>query len=122
MYTQYLPASMEALFEEALKAREATAWVALNDVGALMALQFLRRSRVPVPQAISVIGFDDTVESFRAGLSSYNFNVAQVVRTAVDDVANRGGTMRARAQVSPGAVYCPGYVVARQSTARARRA
>ncbi|MEO7295978.1 MAG: LacI family DNA-binding transcriptional regulator [Candidatus Limnocylindria bacterium] len=48
-----------ALAAEALIGSEITAIVAYNDLTAIGALRALRRARIGVPEAISVIGFDD---------------------------------------------------------------
>jgi DNA-binding LacI/PurR family transcriptional regulator len=116
MFTQFLPAEMEALFREAAGDRSATAWVAANDLVGIMALEFLRRSGVAAPGNVSVAGFDDSVESFRAGLTSYNFNVEAVVRAVLSHVTGSGVSQRGRPGGKSLDVYCPGYVVARRST------
>ncbi len=120
MFTQFLPARMEQVFQEAVRISAATAWVAVNDLVALMALEFLRRHRVPVPRAISVAGFDDTVESFRAGLTSYNFAAGSVVHAIVNGFVNQRTPPRPESRRTPETRYCPGYVVARNSTAPPR--
>jgi DNA-binding LacI/PurR family transcriptional regulator/DNA-binding transcriptional regulator YhcF (GntR family) len=71
------------IFEQALASR-ATAWVGANDEAALEALHFLSRRRHHVPDDLSVVGFDDSLEGFSRGLTSYSFNVAAASRAMLD--------------------------------------
>lgn len=75
---------MQPLFKKALTDKECTAWVCANDPIALMALDFLKNQNTN----ISVIGFDDTFEAFRAGLTSYNFNVNALVNSMLSYLVN----------------------------------
>jgi hypothetical protein len=68
---------LEALtpyLEKALKRKDLTAWVAIDDDTALLILEFLRRRGLHVPGDISLVGFDDTAEGARHDLTSYNFD------------------------------------------------
>ncbi|MBD3243818.1 MAG: GntR family transcriptional regulator [Chitinivibrionales bacterium] len=105
----------QELFARALKHDSVTAWVTINDEFALMALRFLRRRRIAVPDRLSVVGFDDSVEAFGAGLSSYNFNVAGVVRAMLEHlVARRPPTGVRRSERG---IEVPGSLVQRRSLA-----
>lgn len=73
---------MAPLFEQAL-ASGATAWIGANDVCALNALGWLREKGIPVPQRVSVAGFDDTVEALRSDLTSFRFSCASVARSMI---------------------------------------
>lgn len=75
---------MQPLFKKAFTDKECTAWVCANDPIALMALDFLKNQN----PNISVIGFDDTFEAFRAGLTSYNFNVNALVNSMLSYLVN----------------------------------
>lgn len=59
---------------KALKRKELTAWVSIDDDTALIVLDFLRRRGLRVPRDLSLAGFDDTAEGARRDLSSYNFD------------------------------------------------
>lgn len=85
----YYEDEAQGLFSAALEAKDITAWVAINDELALMAMRFLQRRRVPVPRRISVVGFDDSVDAFGAGLASYNFNANGVVRAMLEHIVAR---------------------------------
>jgi DNA-binding LacI/PurR family transcriptional regulator/DNA-binding transcriptional regulator YhcF (GntR family) len=90
------------LFDQALGNRAITAWVGANDTVALAALQYLRRHGTAlVPQRLSVVGFDNTLDSFSNNLTSYDFNIPLVVRSMIDFVIDpslpamrRQGTVR----------------------------
>jgi DNA-binding transcriptional regulator YhcF (GntR family) len=76
---------MQPIFKKALtEEKECTAWVCANDPIALMALDFLKSQKTN----ISVIGFDDTFGAFRAGLTSYNFNVNALVNSMLSYLVN----------------------------------
>jgi DNA-binding LacI/PurR family transcriptional regulator len=68
---------LEALvpgLEEALRRKDLTAWVAVDDDTALLILDFLGRKGLRVPETVSLAGFDDTAEGARRDLTSYNFD------------------------------------------------
>jgi DNA-binding GntR family transcriptional regulator len=106
------------LFSLALQERGVTAWVLINDELALMALRYLRRNGVSVPGDLSVAAFDDSVEAFAAGLTSYNFNVAGLARAMLDYLLSRkpaAGAVR-----SERGLEIPGVVMARSSVRTVR--
>jgi hypothetical protein len=72
------------LFERALGVRGCSAWVCVNDLCACMALEFLQARGIAVPDDISVVGFDDSVEALRAECASVNFNIPAIVRAMLD--------------------------------------
>ncbi|MBD3240531.1 MAG: hypothetical protein GF331_08090 [Chitinivibrionales bacterium] len=106
-----------SLFERALRDTAITAWVAINDPCGYAALDFLHGKKVAVPDRIALIAFDDSVEAFVLGLSSYNFNVAAVVRAMIGHLLSPPGGPSARA---PRLVEVAGRVVARESTGKRR--
>jgi DNA-binding LacI/PurR family transcriptional regulator len=77
--------SLYSMFEQAL-ASKATAWVVCNDTIALLALDFLSRRKIAVPQQLSVVSFDDAFGALRHGLASYNHNLAEVAHAAVSAI------------------------------------
>lgn len=97
----------------------ATAWVAINDELALMAMRYLRRARVRVPSEVSVVGFDDSVDAFGAGLSSYDFNVTGVVRAMLDHIVARRTPVGLRRTAR--GMEVPGTLMERQSLTAAGR-
>jgi DNA-binding LacI/PurR family transcriptional regulator/DNA-binding transcriptional regulator YhcF (GntR family) len=64
--------------------RRHTAWVCQNDFIALIALQYLAHKRIPVPETLSVMGFDDTRAARVEGLTSYNFNMSAFVQNMLE--------------------------------------
>ncbi|MBD3164962.1 GntR family transcriptional regulator [bacterium] len=77
---------LEPLCEQALADPAISAWVVANDPAALLALSFLEKRGVKVPQQISVIGFDDSVEAFMRKLSSYNFAGPAVMQAMLHNI------------------------------------
>jgi DNA-binding transcriptional regulator YhcF (GntR family) len=114
-----LEAIMEPLFERALKDRAITAWVTENDYIGLLALEFLRLRGVRVPDEISIVGFDDIIEAFGAGLTSFNFNVPALVNAALNHILSvRPGARFHNA----GPLEMAGTIMERASTAPPKNA
>lgn len=116
MRSLQLSQRIRPLFESALGQRTgATAWVCANDTTALECLRFLREHGLDVPEDFSVLGFDNTFESYHAGLTSYSFNESAALDAAVDYLLMPTAT---RARQPNGQVFrVQGHVVARRSTA-----
>ncbi len=110
-------AQIEApLFEQALATGTATAWVCSSDYVASRALQFLAQKRVAVPETVSVMGFDDSLDAFTDRITSYNFNIAMVVRTMLNHVL--GPVSRRDAQRGAPPLVVEGFVTERETTRR----
>jgi DNA-binding LacI/PurR family transcriptional regulator/DNA-binding transcriptional regulator YhcF (GntR family) len=65
---------MKPLFEKALKDRSITAWVMANDFAATMAIDYLKGCNIKVPDDLSIISFDNTLDAMEYQLTSYDFN------------------------------------------------
>jgi DNA-binding FadR family transcriptional regulator len=76
------------LYERALDHKEITAWVCAHDTVALDALSFLRDRGIAIPRRISVLGFDDTEESFFANLTTYNFDIPRAISQMLAYILN----------------------------------
>ncbi len=100
-------------FSEALRIGGATAWVGVNDRIALLAMHYLGQHGMRVPDDISLIGFDDTLEALGCGLSSYAFNARAVATAVLEHVV---APYRSRAAADR-AIEIPGSVMERRSTA-----
>jgi len=71
--------------EKALAIEGVTAWVAAEDWIATKALMpFLARRHMMVPRDISLIGFNNTLESLSCGLTTYEFNAVAAGMAAID--------------------------------------
>jgi DNA-binding LacI/PurR family transcriptional regulator len=106
---------LEPLFHQALQDDRITAWVAANDRTAIAALKFLHNMQKRVPEDISVIGFDNSQESFDHGLTSYHFNVPQFAHQMLEFILKprkRVGRVGKSVQV------IEGMIIERQTTAR----
>ncbi|MBD3242250.1 MAG: GntR family transcriptional regulator [Chitinivibrionales bacterium] len=107
------------ILEQASARTEATAWVGQNDEMAIAALDFLSESGVEVPQAVSVLGFDDSPQALVRGLTSYNFGAMAGMHAVVNHVLRPGFPFRKRTG-TPSVYRHEGLVIARRSTGPAR--
>ena len=65
---------MRPLFEDALCNPEITAWVMANDFAATIAMDFLKERSIRIPEDLSIISFDNTLDAMEYQLTSYDFN------------------------------------------------
>jgi DNA-binding transcriptional regulator YhcF (GntR family) len=70
---------MIPLFKQALKNKAITAWVMANDYTATLALDYLKEIKVRVPEDLSIISFDNTLDAMEYQLTSYDFNLSGIV-------------------------------------------
>ncbi len=86
------------MFEKELRAAlesGATLWVGSSDKVALQAMDWLGRRGLRVPRDMSLMGFDDSREAHRAGLTSYRFDTPAMARAMVRQVLlGRAGARR----------------------------
>jgi len=106
-------AAVVPLFERALRERAATAWVAVHDPVALLAMEFLHSRSVRVPRDIAVVGFDNYLEAQQGDLTSYDFGFERAVHAIVNFACNPRAPLFRR---SDGRVAIEGSVVRRGST------
>jgi DNA-binding LacI/PurR family transcriptional regulator/DNA-binding transcriptional regulator YhcF (GntR family) len=108
---------LEGLLDSALACRGPTAWVAANDGIALDTIAYLHRNGRQVPEDLSVIGFDDTLEAFQHGLTSFNFNAPALMHAMLGYLlASREPDRRPQ---EARAVEIDGFVTTRQTVASA---
>ncbi|MBD3346146.1 MAG: hypothetical protein GF401_13900, partial [Chitinivibrionales bacterium] len=74
------------LMEKALQQKDITAWICANDLVASMALSYLWSKNVRIPQDLSVVGFDDTLDAMGERITSYNFNFQAVTEAMINFV------------------------------------
>jgi hypothetical protein len=86
-----------------------SAWVADNDVTALVCLSYLESRQVAVPLRVSVVGFDDGNFALVNNLTSYNFNCRAVMLAALNHLL-------APSAAGPRRVEIEGFVAQRLST------
>jgi DNA-binding LacI/PurR family transcriptional regulator len=101
------------LLKKALAEKSITAWACANDMAALMALSFLKSRTIAVPGRISVVGFDNSLESMKAGLTTYDFNRSAAFYAALRYVIS--GTLPGSAS-GRRPLNISGYLVARATT------
>jgi hypothetical protein len=72
--------ALSPLFDKALADRDITAWICVTDGVALLALAYLGRHGISVPDTLSVVGFDNAPgEAFDGRLTSFDFNATGFV-------------------------------------------
>jgi DNA-binding LacI/PurR family transcriptional regulator len=105
---------LKETLDRALTRKRITCWVGDNDVTALACLGHLNRNGLRVPQDISVAGFDDGLRSLMAGMTSYNFGGAEMMRAIMTFIT------RPHQRRPDKAVTVAGRVVPRATTASPR--
>lgn len=65
---------MQPLFDKALLDTSITAWVMANDFAATIAIDYLKERNIRVPDDLSIISFDNTLDAMEYQLTSYDFN------------------------------------------------
>jgi DNA-binding transcriptional regulator YhcF (GntR family)/DNA-binding LacI/PurR family transcriptional regulator len=109
---------MRSLCEKALRDKTITAWLMANDFAATLAFDYLKEKNIRVPEDISLIAFDNTLDAMEYQLTSYDFNNNGIV------------TMMLRYVLTPSTipvsqrgkfVDVEGTIVVRRSTAPAAR-
>ncbi len=109
IYQKMLP-----LFTRALSDRNITSWIFANDFAATLALDFLKTAGRSVPQDLSVIGFDNSLDAMEYQLTSYDFNTTGIINAMI------------RYIISPSifpmqtVIEAEGTIIERRSTARIR--
>jgi DNA-binding LacI/PurR family transcriptional regulator/DNA-binding FadR family transcriptional regulator len=109
------------MLQDATRDPAVTALVCFNDWLALECLNCLKSSGVAqVPEAVSLLGFDDSLEAFSHGLTSLNFNAAAYMRASVGFILDPTNDLYRTTSGQP--MEFDGVVVARKTTGRARTA
>jgi DNA-binding LacI/PurR family transcriptional regulator len=65
---------MTPLFKNALNDTGITAWLMANDYAGTLAIDYLKEQKVKIPEDVSVIAFDNTIDAMEYQLTSYDFN------------------------------------------------
>jgi DNA-binding LacI/PurR family transcriptional regulator len=81
----------------------------------LLAADYLKEKKVPVPRKISIVGFDDEKLSLRFNLSSYSFAFHAVAQRAFSYILNPAQTPFRHNKL----VECEGMVIERGSSGKA---
>jgi DNA-binding LacI/PurR family transcriptional regulator/DNA-binding transcriptional regulator YhcF (GntR family) len=91
---------MKPLFDRALKNKDITAWVMANDFAATIAIDYLKEKSIRIPEDLSIVSFDNTLDAMEYHLTSYDFNnqgiIAMMLRYiiaphTIKPAARRGG-------------------------------
>jgi DNA-binding LacI/PurR family transcriptional regulator/DNA-binding transcriptional regulator YhcF (GntR family) len=121
-FCRWLQHALEPLLAQCLKDRKVTAWIAADDfVGLFAAMPFLQSRRVRIPRDISLIGFNDQIESSYYGLSSYHFDMTGMAMRMLTFLLHPLQDQRLRPRTEAGAVEgIGGFIVDRGSMGKAR--
>ncbi|MDG5816059.1 GntR family transcriptional regulator [Chitinispirillales bacterium ANBcel5] len=109
MEVEVVRAFMQPLLTKALQNEDCTAWVCASDYAAFIAMDFLDQNN----KKIALIGFDDTFEAFRRGLTSYNFNIRGLVQAMLSYIINPSSESITK---SSGAFEIEGMLVKRRTS------
>jgi len=107
---------MEQLCKQAHRAKGHTAWVCSDDFEALCALDFLKRTKVAVPEKLSVVGFNNSLPALTANLTSYDHNSEAIMAAMLNYIVrphSLGAFQRSKI------IDFEGFVVSRGSAGRA---
>lgn len=113
----WLRRDLEPLVARGLAERRLSAWIAATDEVAMECLEALRRHRIDVPGQISLVGFDDSLESLDTMLTSYNFNAQAIVDAMLRHILNPRWQALRRFGDRP--VEIEGFLAARATTGEA---
>ena len=102
---------LEQLLRELMSEGEVTA-IVFAESCATMTVDYCRRKGIRIPNDISIISFDDSIERLRYRITSYNFNISGTVTAVINFILQRG--MFGRKQ-SPQIFEVDGFVVERES-------
>jgi DNA-binding transcriptional regulator YhcF (GntR family) len=106
---------MMPLFERALENKRISAWVMANDYTATLALDYLKKNNKRVPEDLSVISFDNTIDAMENQLTSYDFNLNGIVSIMLRYALRPSSVASPQGKV---AVEAEGTIIERRSTAR----
>lgn len=108
---------LRPLFEEALDQDDITAWVGAHDPIAVAALEFLKKRGIPVPQKLSVVGFDDSLDAVLRGLTSYSIDEERIANAVMSHILSPP----IRRSHRTGLIDVPGVVMARRTSGPPRK-
>jgi DNA-binding transcriptional regulator YhcF (GntR family) len=106
---------MIPLFKRALENRSITAWVLANDYSATLALDYLKQQHVRVPEDLSVISFDNTLDAMEYKLTSYDFNLNGIVSIMLRYALRPSSVSSPRRKT---VIEAEGAIIERRSTMR----
>lgn len=109
--------AMRVLFEKALRDRHITAWLMANDFAATLALDYCKDKKIRVPEDISIMAFDNTLDAMEYQLTTYDFNNNGIVTTMLRYIL---APSTIPADLHDRFVEVEGTIVVRRSTAPAR--
>lgn len=105
---------MRPLFDEALRDNSITAWVMANDFTATIAMDYLKDQGAVVPDDVSVVSFDNTLDAMEYQLTSYDFNNHGIITMMLRFILATHTIIPARRS---GCIEVDGTLVVRRSTA-----
>ena len=111
IYEKMLP-----LFHKALGDREITAWVVANDFAATIAMDYLEEQHIRIPETLSVVSFDNTLDAMEYQLTSYDFNINGIINMMLRFILTPHTVKPARK--TGACLEVDGTLVVRRSTAR----
>ena len=111
IYEKMLP-----LFEKALGYPEITAWVVANDFAATIAMDYLEERQIRIPETLSIVSFDNTLDAMEYQLTSFDFNINGIINMMLRFILTPHNVKPARR--TGACLEVDGTLVVRRSTAR----
>jgi DNA-binding GntR family transcriptional regulator len=105
----------EPLFDRLLADSSITAWVAATDGIGFAALSYLQNKKVSLPKQLSLVAFDNSLQSTARGLSTYDFDIAGLLGEALSIATNRSVVPRKSRRIAE----WPGTLIVRQTSGKA---
>jgi DNA-binding transcriptional regulator YhcF (GntR family)/DNA-binding LacI/PurR family transcriptional regulator len=108
------------LYEEALMAPGVTAWIAANDfIATRHIVPALEKARICMGRDLSVVAFDYTIEAFYQGISSYSFDLGELMTLLVNLMLYPGRGLYGFGHTKR-TIKVPGHLVERASLSTPR--
>jgi DNA-binding LacI/PurR family transcriptional regulator len=108
------PRFHKPVLQPILADRSVTAWVCATDGIGFAVMSFLRSESVPMPERVSVVGFDNSLTATALNFSSYDFDLAGRINHALAFVTGRAGSAKTRSVLE-----WPGRIIERKSSGKA---
>lgn len=95
-----LDIAMKPMLDKAASVGEISAWIMANDAAAHAALRYCGRNGIAVPRWISLVGFDNAIESIQQRLTSYSFNFEAAAMAMLNFILHPDGAYWKRGSVT----------------------
>jgi DNA-binding LacI/PurR family transcriptional regulator len=102
---------LEPHFKETLRKKDVTAWICSNDLAAAVAMEYLKKHEVSVPEEISIISIDSSDDCILHGITAYELGHGRAGHLAAHYLLGDLPIKRNK----NGLIHCPGEIIVRES-------